>query len=117
MSSNIILDKSVAFALRIVGLYKFLSKEQQEYVLSKQILLSGTFVAKFVKTANQSQNRSEFISNMQIALQRASETEFWLFILKEGEYLDEKQFESLNKDCTELIKILTSILKSSKTNV
>lgn len=117
MSKSLVLEKAVKFALRIVKLYRYLSEEKSEYVLSKQILISGTHIAKFIKDANQAEAKSIFSSDMNIALKRASETEFWLMILHEGEFIDDKQFDSMNGDCIELIKMLTAIVKTSKENV
>ena len=116
MTDNPVLDKAIKFALRIVKLYRYLSEEKKEYVLSKQILLSGTHIAKFIKDANKAESKQVFAHDMQIALKRASETEFWLLILFEGEFLDEKPYHSINGDCVELIKLLTSIVKTSKDN-
>ena len=117
MSQNPVMEKAIKFALRIVKLYRFLSEEKKEYVLSKQVLLSGTHIAKFIKDANQAESKQVFSGDMQIALKRATETEFWLLILHEGEYLDDKPYDSINNDCIELIKLLTSIVKTSKENV
>ena len=117
MSKSIVLEKSVKFALRIVKLYRYLSEEKNEYVLSKQILISGTHIAKFTEDANQSESKTHFASDMNYALKRASETEFWLMILHEGEFIDDKAYNSMNEDCVELIKMLTAIVKTSKENV
>jgi four helix bundle protein len=117
MSKSIALEKAIKFALRIVKLYKYLSEEKKEYVLSKQILLSGTYVARHVKEATQSESRQLFAGEMHTAMKRASETEFWLMILHEGEFLGDKEYNSINEDCVELIKILTAIAKTSKQNV
>lgn len=117
MSKSIALEKAIKFALRIVKLSKYLSEEKKEYVLSKQILIAGTHVAKFAKDATQSESKPVFAHEMQIALKRASETEFWLMILHEGEFIGDKEFESINADCIELIKILTAIVKTSKEHV
>lgn len=87
MSKNIVREKSIDFALRIVKLYKYLTDAKKEFVLSKQILLSGTNIAKHVIVAAQAEGRSGFLSNLSIAMQRAVETEFWLLLLREGEFL------------------------------
>ena len=113
MTKSLVLEKAIRFALRIIKLYKYLSEEKKEYVLSKQILLSGTYVAKFAKAATQSENRRSFASNMNSALQRASETEFWLLILREGEFLGINEHASMNEDCVELIKMLSAIVKTT----
>ncbi len=117
MSKSLVLDKSIKFALRIVKLYRYLSEEKNEYVLSKQILLSGTHIARFIKDATNAESKQSFTGDMQIALKRASETEFWLLILHEGEYIDDKAYNSMNEDCVELIKMLITSVKTSKTNV
>lgn len=114
MNRSLVLEKSITFALRIVKLYKYLTDEKKEYVLSKQILISGTYIAKYAKAATQAVDRAGFTSNMNLAMQRASETEFWLLILKEGDFLEAKQYDSVNEDCVELIKMLTKIVKTSK---
>ena len=116
MSKSIVLEKSIKFALRIVKLYRYLSEEKSEYVLSKQILLSGTHIAKYIKDATNAESKPIFAYEMQTALKRASETEFWLLILHEGEYLEDKPYKSINDDCVELIRMLTTTVKTSKEN-
>jgi len=116
MTKSLVLEKAIKFALRVVKLYRYLSEEKTEYVLSKQVLLSGTHVAKFIKDATQAESKQFFAQDMQIALKKASETEFWLLILREGEYLDEKFYNSINDDCVELIRMLTASVKTSKEN-
>lgn len=117
MKKSLVLEKAIRFALRIVKLYKYLSEGKKEYILSKQLLISGTYIAKFAKMATQSQNRASFASNMNSALQRASESEFWLLILLEGEFLDSHEHASMNDDCVELIKMLSAIVKTTSKNV
>jgi TIGR02436 family protein len=117
MSKSIVLEKSINFALRIVKLYQYLSDEKKEFVLSKQILISGTYIAKHAKAATQADGRTNFSRDMNIALQRASETEFWLMLLKSGGYLESNEYESINTDCVELIKMLTKIVLTTKENV
>ena len=113
MNKSLVLEKAITFALRIVKLYKYLTEEKKEYVLSKQLLISGTYIAKFAKAATQSENRAAFASNMNSALQRASESEFWLLILLEGQFLGKGPHDSMNEDCIELIKMLSSIVKTT----
>jgi four helix bundle protein len=117
MNKSLVLEKAIRFALRIVKLYKYLSEEKKEYILSKQLLISGTYIAKFAKAATQSQNRAAFAGSMNSALQRASETEFWLLILLEGEFLGNREHVSMNDDCVELIKMLSAIVKTTTKNV
>lgn len=111
---NVIVDKSKFFAIRIVRAYKYLTAEKNEYVLSKQLLRSGTSIGANVKEAIRGQSKPDFYSKLNIALKEASETEYWLEILYETEYIDKKLFESINADCQELIKLLVSITKTQK---
>lgn len=110
---NTIVDKSKGFAVRIVKLYQYLCAEKREFVLSKQLLRSGTSIGANVKEAIRGQSKADFISKMSIALKEASETEYWLELLHETDFLDRKQFESIYADNQELLKILTSIVKAS----
>ena len=111
---NAIVDKSKFFAIRIVRAYKYLTAEKNEYVLSKQLLQSGTSIGANVKEAIRGQSKPDFYSKLNIALKEASETEYWLEILYETEYIDKKLFDSINSDCQELIKLLVSITKTQK---
>ena len=116
MDENPVKDKSYRFAVRIIRLYKFLAEEKREFVLSKQVLRSGTAIGANIKEALQAESRAEFIHKLAIALKEASETEYWLELLQETEYLDQAAFDSIHSDCIELLKLLTSIIKSSKLN-
>ena len=111
-----IYEKSMDFAVRIVKLYKYLTKEKQEYVISKQVLRSGTSIGANAAEAKQSKSKKEFIAKMSISLSEASETEFWLELLYKTGYLSEGGYESIVNDCKELEKILTAILKTSRNN-
>jgi four helix bundle protein len=113
---NIVMNKSYAFALRIIKLYKHLITEQKEYVLSKQVLRSGTAIGALVKEAEHAQSKADFINKMNIALKEANETEYWLMLLKDSDYLDEKSFASIHLNSSEMIKLLASIVKTSKQN-
>ena len=110
---NIIEIKSFNFAVRIVNLHKFLVKKK-EHVLSKQVLRCGTSIGANIAEAEQAQSRADFVSKMSIALKEASETKFWLRLLKATEYISEEEFDSIFNDCIEIEKILVSIIKSSK---
>lgn len=110
---NIIAVKSKAFALRYIRLYKYLSKEHNEFVLSKQMLRSGTSIGANVKEAIRGQSKADFGAKMNIALKEASENEYWLELLYESDYINIQEFESIIHDCRELLKILTSIVKST----
>lgn len=107
---NIILVKSKAFALRIVKLFKFLCEEKKEYVLSKQILRSGTSIGANVKEASLAQSKADFAAKLSIALKEAGKSEYWLELLHESDYIDDGAFNSIYADCQEIIKIITSIL-------
>ena len=111
---NAVVEKSKFFAIRIVRAYKYLTAEKNEYVLSKQLLRSGTSIGANVKEAIRGQSKPDFYSKLNIALKEASETEYWLEILYETEYIDKKLFDSINSDCQELIKLLVSITKTQK---
>ena len=114
--NNILLDKSKLFAIRIVNLYKYLCNDKKEYVLSKQILRSSTSIGANVKESIYAQSKLDFISKLSIALKETSETEYWLELLYQTEYINSIQFESIHNDCVELLKLLTAIIKSSKRN-
>ena len=111
---NVIETKSFNFAVRIVNLYKYLTDTKKEYVLSKQLLRSGTSIGANVAEAEQAQSKPDFISKMNIALKETSETKYWIKLLKATEFLFEKESNSLLADCVELEKLLVSIVKSSK---
>jgi four helix bundle protein len=116
MKENIIRDKSYKFALRIINLYKHMNYDLKEYVLAKQILRCGTSVGANIEESTGSQSKKEFISKLHISLREAKETRYWLRLLKDSEMLELKLVNSFLKDCEELITILVSILKSSKTD-
>lgn len=113
-TGNAIVDKSKSFAVRIVRLYQYLCEKKREYVLSKQLLRSGTGIGANVKEAVRGQSTADFSAKMSIALKEASETEYWLELLAETGYLSEAESASILADCTELIKLLTSIIKTAK---
>ena len=108
---NVIVIKSKAFALRIINMYKYLTTDKKEYVLSKQVLRCGTSIGANVKEAIRGQSRADFYAKMSIALKEASETEYWLELLYEANYISKNQYESIYPECQELIKILISICK------
>ena len=116
MKNNIIKDKSYGFALRIVKMCRYLTSEKQEYVLSKQVLRSGTSIGALVMEAEHAQSRADFINKMNVALKEANETTYWLSLLKDSGYIDEQMFNSIFPQSEELLKILISIVKTSKSN-
>ena len=111
---NVIKEKSVKFAIRIIEMYKYLSETKQENVMSKQLLRSGTSIGANVSEGVYAQSRNDFISKMSIALKEAAETEYWLELLSKTEYITEKQYNSINEDCREIIRVLAAIVKSTK---
>lgn len=114
MSENIVLDKSYKFALRIVKLFNYLTDEKKEFVLSKALLTAGTNVGAHVKAAQEAESKPDFYHEMNMALKNASKTEYWLQLLRDGEFLDEKQFDSIHKDCEELIRLTKSITRPTR---
>ena len=113
MNDNISVEKSFAFAVRIVNLYKYLTNNRKEYVLSKQLLRSGTSIGANISEAQRGQSKADFISKMSIALKEANEALYWLKLLYKTDYLDKSQFDSMDADINELISILTAICKTS----
>jgi len=113
---NIILDKSFKFAIRIVRLYQYLYNEKREFVLSKQILKSGTSIGANVEEAHGGISTPDFSNKISIAYKESKETKYWLRLLYETDYIDEKMFNSIIIDCEEINKILFSIIKSTRIN-
>ncbi len=111
---NIIKDKSFALALRIISLYKFMCKEKKEFVLSKQLLRSGTAIGALVSEAEHAESKMDFIHKMAISQKEANETEYWIELLYHSEYLTQQQYLSIKQDIQELNKILASIIISMK---
>ena len=111
-TDNVIVIKSKAFALRVIALHRYLCDEKKEYILSKQLLKSGTSIGANVKEAIRGQSKADFYAKMNIALKEASETEYWLELLHESNYLTELEFSSIYADCQELIKLLMAITKT-----
>ncbi len=114
MKENIVKDKSYVFAIKVLKTYKYLTSEQREFVLSKQLLRSGTSIGALIKEAEHAQSRADFINKMNIALKEANETEYWLMLLIDTEYIDAKLYSSIIEDCKELIRLLISIVKTTK---
>ena len=113
-TDSIAKQKSMAFSIRIVRLYQYLRENHKEYVMSKQILRSGTSIGANTRESRRAQSNADFITKLHIAFKEAEETAYWLEILHATEYITDAMFESLNNDCEELIKLLSSIIKSSK---
>ena len=116
MTGNVITTKSYLFALRIVNAYKFLTEEKKEFVLSKQMLRSGTSIGAMVRESKFAQSKLDFINKLSIGLKEANETSYWLDLLHDGGYIEAGVYGSISKDCSELISILTEIVKTAKKN-
>lgn len=114
IENNITQQKSYAFAIRIVKAYKYLSSKHGEYVLSKQLLRSGTAIGALVREGIHAQSRADFLNKMNIALKEAYETEYWISLLRDTDYLSEDIYASIHKDSVELVKLLTSTVKTLK---
>jgi four helix bundle protein len=114
MNKGVLREKSYAFALRIVKLCRYLAEQKKEFILSKQILRSGTSIGANVEEAFQGQSTADSISKLSISLKESFETNYWLRLLRDGEYLSEKEAESMLNDCEELQKLLTASIKTAK---
>ena len=114
MGENVIETKSFDFAVRIVGLYKHLTQEKKEFVMAKQLLQCGTSIGANVTEAEKGQSKADFNAKMNIAMKEANETYYWLRLLRRTDYLNEKEFLSMEKDIREILAIITAICK--KTN-
>ncbi len=114
---NILKEKSYAFALRVVKLAQYLNGRQKEYVLSKQVLRSGTAIGALVSEAGFAQSRPDFVNKLSIGLKEANETYYWLKLLHEGKYISDAMFNSIKPQIKELIKLLVTSIKTAKENI
>lgn len=117
MRENVIKNKSFDFAIRIVKLYQYLCNDKKEFILSKQLLRSGTSVGAMVRESEHSESKADFIHKLAIAQKEINETIYWLELLQKTEYLSLNQFDAINNDAIEIIKLITSIIKSTKANL
>ena len=115
IENNVLKEKSVAFAIRIVNCCKFL-QEKNEYIMSKQLLRSGTSIGANIHEGIFAQSKADFVSKISISMKEASETSYWLTILCQTEYISESMYQSLKKDLDEIIRIIISSIKTSKKN-
>lgn len=115
-TSNVVLKKSFAFAIRIVNMYKYLTSEadNKEFVLSKQILRSGTSIGANIRESRRAQSPKDFINKLYVSLKETDETSYWLELLNQTGYISDDVFQSMFYDCEELMKLLTAIIKTSK---
>lgn len=117
MKENIVKNKSFDFAVKVVKLYQFLCDQKREFVLSKQLLKSGTSVGSMIREAEHAETKNDFKHKMGIAQKEINETIYWLELLKATDYLSQEQFENINNDAVEIIKLVTAIIKSTKNNI
>jgi four helix bundle protein len=116
MKESVVRNKSFAFALRVIRLCQNLQEQKREYVISKQLLRSGTAIGALIREADQAESRADFIHKMAIALKEANETEYWVELLQETNYIEPEDGISMRADLTELLRLLTSIVKSARAN-
>lgn len=117
MKRSVVREKSFEFALRVVKLFQYAQQEKREYVMSKQLLRSGTAIGALVREADQAESKPDFIHKMAISLKEAHETQYWIELLTQSGYISEKSSASILTDLTELLKLLTSIIKTSKASI
>ena len=117
MNDNLIVVKSMDFAVRCVNLYKHLCSEKNEYVMSKQVYRSGTSIGANIREAVNGQSKADFTAKMSIALKEANETEYWLELLVKTNYLTQAEYENIQKDCGEIARLLIAIVKTSRNTV
>ena len=111
---NVVKDKSFGFAIKVVKLYKYLTEMRQEYVMSKQLLRSGTAIGAMVREADQAESRKDFVHKLAISLKEASETEYWLDLLHQTDFIEERIYMEVKENLKELLRLLTAIIKTSK---
>ena len=116
MKENILIDKSIDFAARIIKLCKFLEDSKKEHIISKQIIRSGTSIGANINEAQYGNSKADFVSKLHISLKETAETEYWLRLLFKSDYIDNKMFDSLLNDCLEVKKILISSINTAKRN-
>jgi len=117
MKNNIVKNKSFDFAIRIVKLYQYLSSEKKEFILSKQLLRSETSIGAMIREAEHAESKSDFIHKFAVAQKEANEAIYWLELLKATDYLNQKEFENINNDAVSILKLITSIIKTSKSQL
>lgn len=113
MNSRTVAEKSMEFAVRVVNAYKYLTAKKKEYIMSKQLLRCGTSIGANIAEAKRGQSKADFTAKMSIALKEASEAEYWLRVLYRTNYFSKSQFDSLNEDVCELLRMLVAICKKS----
>lgn len=114
MQENVLKEKSFRFAVRVVNLYVYLRKTHSEYIISQQLIRSGTAVGALIREAEFAESRKDFIHKLSIGLKEANESDYWLDILQTTGFITMKKYDSLKKDCIELLKLLTASIKTSR---
>jgi four helix bundle protein len=114
MKQNILKEKSFAFAVRMVNLYKYLKNQHSEYIIPQQLIRSGTSVGALIREAEHAESTKDFIHKLNISLKEINESKYWLDLLIATDYLTKEMFDSLNRDCEELLKLLIASVKTSK---
>jgi four helix bundle protein len=114
---SIVATKSYAFAIQTIRIYKILSEERKEYILSKQLLRSGTSIGAQIREAEHAQSTADFLHKMNVALKEANETEYWISLLNDAGFINQDEFIAINGDCAEVLKLLISIVKTTKSNL
>jgi len=117
MKENVLKTKSYAFSLKIILLYKEMVARKKEYVLSKQLLKSGTSIGANIEEADRAQSKKDFIAKMQISLKESSETQYWLRLLRDSDFIEQSTAKVLIEECMDLSNILTAVLKTAKKNL
>jgi four helix bundle protein len=117
MKDSITARKSIAFAIKVVNAFKMLNAVRKEYVLLKQLLRSGTAIGVLIRETEHAESKADFLHKMSIALKEANETGYWLLLLTEGKFLTEQEYYTLANDSLELVKLLASIVKTTKANL
>ncbi len=117
MKESIVATKSVEFALNVISMAKELVNEKREFVLSKQVMKSGTAIGALIREAEHAESKADFLHKMNIALKEANETLYWLLLLFKGMYISQEEYEKLNQNCEELVRLLASIVKTTKTKL
>ena len=114
MEGNPVYDKALAFAIRVVRLYKYLNEEKREHVMSKQLLRSGTSIGANISESQAGESSMDFVHKLAISQKEIKETQYWLTLLCRTDYITEAQYQSMANDCHELYKMITSIILSTK---
>ena len=116
MSQSILIQKSLKFSAKIIKLQQYLTKQKKETIISKQIIRSATSIGANINEANYGSSKADFIAKMHIALKECAETEYWIRLLKESEYIEDEMFKLLITDCLDIKKMLIATLNTAKKN-